>query len=78
VTTPPARVRLYSSSIPLGVWGGLSLVAIALAIMWALPQARLLVGAGLLAGILLAVVLYVLRKRSAAPHDEAAPLHLRD
>lgn len=78
MTTHPARVKMYSSSIPLGVWGGLSLVAIALVIMWALPAARLIVGSGLVAGVLLAVVLLLRRRRAADPHEEAAPLHLRD
>ncbi len=78
MTTPPARVKLYSSSIPRGVWGGLSLVAIALVIMWALPAARLIVGSGLMAGVLLAVVLLLRRRRAADRHEEAAPLHLRD
>jgi hypothetical protein len=75
----PARVRLYSSAIPVGVWSGLVLVALAVAIVWALPQARTLVGAGIAAGILLAGVLLILRQRSRHGGDSpAAPLHLRD
>jgi hypothetical protein len=75
----PAHVRLYSSAIPVGIWSGLVLVAIAVAIMWALPQARLVVGAGMGAGILLAGVLLILRRRSRPGDDSpAAPLHLRD
>jgi hypothetical protein len=79
MATSPAHVRVYWSAIPLSVWGGLSLVAIAVAIMWALPEARLIVGTGLGAGVLLAAVLIMLRRRPAAKDEsEAAPLHLRD
>jgi hypothetical protein len=77
----PARayVKVYSSSIPFGVWSGLALVALAVALMWALPQARLLVGIGFVAGALLAAGLVLMRRRSAGrPDESAAPLHLRD
>jgi len=78
----PAHVKVYSSRLSLGVWGGLALVAIALAIMWALPEARVLVGTGLVFGIGLAVVLIALRRHSTqqspGEHEEASPLHLRD
>ena len=79
MATPPAHVRIYSSAIPLGVWGGLSLVAIAGVIMWALPSARQLVGTGIVAGVLIAGVMLMLRRRSRPGDDSpAAPLHLRD
>jgi hypothetical protein len=78
MATPPAHVKVYSSAIPLSVWGGLALVAIAVAIMWALPASRVIVGTGLLAGTLLAAVLIILRRRSHAAGSSAAPLHLRD
>jgi hypothetical protein len=75
----PARVKVYSSAIPVSVWSGLALVAIAAAIVWALPQARLLVVAGLVSGAVLAAALVMLRRRSAArPDTTTTPLHLRD
>lgn len=78
MATQPAHVKVYSSAIPLSVWGGLALVAIALVIMWAMPAARMLVGAGLAAGVVLAAVLIILRRRSSPGESPAAPLHLRD
>ena len=75
----PANVKVYSSAIPVTVWSGLALVAIAAAIVWALPQPGLLVVAGLASGAVLAAALVMLRRRSAArPDTTAAPLHLRD
>lgn len=66
----------------LGLWGGLSLVAIGLIIMWALPAVPVIVDAGLIVVGALTAVLVVLKKRltpeAAADHEEAAPLHLRD
>jgi L-asparagine transporter-like permease len=78
MATQPAHVKVYSSAIPLSIWGGLALVAIALVIMWAMPATRMIVGIGLTAGILLAAVLVILRRRWGAGDSSAAPLHLRD
>ena len=78
MATPPAHVKLYGSSLPLGVWGGLGVLAIAGVIMWALPSARQLVGTGILAGVVIAGVLLALRRRSQKQDSPAAPLHLRD
>lgn len=79
MTTRPAHVKVYSSAMSLGIWGGLGLAAIGVVLLWALPEARELVGSLLGAGALLAVVLLILRRRSMEDHDsEAAPLHLRD
>lgn len=75
----PAHVKVYSSSIPVGVWGGLALVAIALVIMWAIPAARFIVGSGLAGGLILAGALWLrYRRAQAAEESPAAPLHLRD
>jgi hypothetical protein len=74
-----AHVKVYSSSIPVGVWsGGLALVAIAALLIWALPQARVLVAIGFVAGGLLALGLVLMRRRAAGrPDESSAPLHLR-
>jgi hypothetical protein len=55
-------------------------MAIGLIAMWILPEARLLIGTGLVIGAAFVAVLVVLRRRVTIPdeHDEAAPLHLRD
>ncbi len=80
MAAPPARVKLYSSAIPVGTWSGLVLVAIAAAIMWAVPEARLIVGTGLVVGAALAAVLMVLHRRSRpggdSPVRAAAPARL--
>jgi hypothetical protein len=79
MATRPANVKVYSSAIPVSVWSGLALVAIAAAIMWAVPQARWLVGVGMVAGGILAAVMVAMRRKSGSKPDEsAAPLHLRD
>jgi hypothetical protein len=79
MATSRAHVKVYSSSIPVGVWSGLALVAIAVAIAWAMPQARWIVAIGAAAGLALAAVLVMFRRRMAgAPDDTSAPLHLRD
>lgn len=78
-TLPPAHVKVYSSAIPVSVWGGLALVAIAMAILWVVPAARQIVGIGLVTGILLAAVLVIQRRRARGTESQAAaPLHLRD
>ena len=78
MATSPAHVKVYSSSIPVSVWGGLALVAIALAIMWAVPAARLVVGSGLLGGLVLAGGLWMRRRKALAGETPDTPLHLRD
>jgi hypothetical protein len=79
MATPPGHVKMYSSAVPVSVWGGLALVAVASALLWLLPQARQLVGAGLAAAVVIGGVLMVLRRRSKTGGDSpAAPLHLRD
>jgi len=81
-TSPASSVKGQSSSIPLSGWLGLAILVIGLAIMWLMPEVRLLVGTLLLVGALLVGVLTVLRRRltpeAPSEHDEAAPLHLRE
>jgi hypothetical protein len=78
MATPKARVSMYGSALPLSAWGGLALVAIAVAIAWALPQARTLAVIGIAGG--LALSFFLARKHRAANEDAeaAAPLHLRE
>ncbi len=51
MATPSANVRMYGSALPLSAWGGLVLVANAIAIAWALPQARAIVAIGVAGGL---------------------------
>jgi hypothetical protein len=53
-------------------------VAIAVAIMWAIPAARFIVGSGLAGGLLLAGALWMRRRQAQSGESPAAPLHLRD
>lgn len=78
MATSPAHVKVYSSSIPLTVWSGLVLVAIAVAIMWAVPASRFVVASGLAGGLLLAGALVMRRRRALSGESPEAPLHLRD
>lgn len=74
--TPRAQVRLYGSSLPLSAWGGLALVVIAIAIAWALPEARAIVAIGIAGGLALAFLLA--RRRRNAEDEVTQPLHLRE
>ena len=70
-----------NAAVPGGVWAGLILFVVGIAIWWALPAQWMLASGVMFAG-LLAAVLVVLRHRmtpeALKDHDEAAPLHLRD
>ncbi len=75
------RLAHRSSTTPFGVWVSLAVLSVGLAVSWAIPETRLLVGTGLAITAIIATVLVALRRRSApGGQDEtpAAPLHLRD
>ncbi len=76
MATPRAQVRLYGSSLPLSALSGLVLVAMAIAIAWALPEARAIVAIGVAGGLALAFLLA--RRRRAGEEEVAKPLHLRE
>lgn len=79
MSTRTAHVNVFSSALSLSIWAGVALAVIGVVLFWAMPESRELIGFLLGAGVLLAVVLLILRRRSIVDdHSEAAPLHLRD
>lgn len=63
MTDQHAFVMLYSTRIPIAGWGSAALVAIAAAIVIALPEARALTALGFVSGAVLGVSLIVARAR---------------
>ena len=63
MTDRHAFVQLYSTRIPIAGWGSTVLLAIAAAIVIALPEARALTTLGLIAGAALGGWLIVARAR---------------
>ena len=63
MTDQHAFVMLYSTRIPIAGCGSAALVAIAAAIVIALPEARALTALGLVSGAVLGVSLIVARAR---------------
>lgn len=61
-----AFVELYATRIPVAGWGSTVLLAIAAAIVVALPAARQLTAAGLMGGVVFGVLLIV---RRASTHE---------
>jgi hypothetical protein len=53
-------------------------MAIAVALAWALPQARAVVGIGAAAGVLLAVAWIARRRATDEEKSQSAPLNLRE
>jgi hypothetical protein len=59
-----AFLRLYSTPLSLTGWRGAPLLAVAAAIVVALPQARALVAMGMLGGIVIGAFLILIRHQS--------------
>lgn len=62
-----AFLRLYSTPLSVTGWRGVPLLGIAVAIIVALPQARALVTAGLLGGVVIGAFLILIRHQSGTP-----------
>jgi hypothetical protein len=71
-----ALVRVYSTPIPASGWRGRVWLAIALAIFLALPEARALVTAGFLGGIVIAAFLILIRYRGSSGPGRGTPIVL--
>ena len=64
MTQPERNVQINISGIPVAGVGGFGLVAMAVLVSVVMPAARLTMVAGLIGGVLLAVVLVFARRRS--------------
>jgi hypothetical protein len=61
-----AFLKLYSTPLSLTGWRGVPLLAVAAAIVVALPQARALVALGLLGGMVIGAFLILIRHQSGS------------
>jgi hypothetical protein len=72
-----AGITIYSTVVPMAGWRGSALLAIAAAIVMALPEAQTLTLSGLAAGAVLGVGLIVSRARAAdRGREDDGRLHL--
>ena len=76
MTVRRAFVRLYSTPIPVSGWRGVVWLGVAAAIFLALPEARALVTAGFLGGIVIAAFLILIRHRGSSGPRRGTPIVL--
>ena len=71
-----AFVQVFSTPIPVSGWRGAAWLGVAVAIFLALPEARALVTAGVLGGIVIAAVLILLRQATGSGPRRGTPIAL--
>ena len=77
MTLKRAFVKVYSTPIPMSGWRGSVWLLVGAAIFIALPEARALVIAGLLGGVVIAgVLIYIRRGRGASGPGRGTPIVL--